>query len=66
VVTLLVCLTGVVGSIPITCSIQPASTEATTQAKCCGDMPVPHTGVVGFNSHRLLDPSRLLGGLPRG
>ena len=36
----------------------PVSTETTKQAKCCGDTPVCLTGVVGFNSHRLLDPAR--------
>ena len=39
------------------CSIRPASSEATLQVKCCGDTPVRHTGVVGFNSHHLLDSS---------
>ena len=35
------------------------SSETTKQVKCCGDMPVRHTGVVGFNSHHLLDPTGL-------
>ena len=34
--------------------------ETTKQVKCCGDTPVRHTGVVGFNSHHLLDEARLL------
>jgi hypothetical protein len=34
----------------------PVSSETTKQVKCCGDTPVRHTGVVGFNSHHLLDP----------
>ena len=36
-------------------SRSPVSSETTKQVKCCGDTPVRHTGVVGFNSHRLLD-----------
>ncbi len=52
-------------------SIQPpVSSETTKQVKCCGDTPVRHTGVVGFNSHHLLDPTGLLapprGHSPRG
>ena len=35
----------------------PVSSETTKQVKCCGDTPVRHTGVVGFNSHHLLDPT---------
>ena len=39
---------------------EPVSSETTKQVKCCGDTPVRHTGVVGFNSHHLLDPMCLL------